>query len=349
MKKLFGLASLLYLFSGCGGSGPAYLPVSTGDLGEIYVVADQEFMSADVKQALGRSLSATQEYVGIPEPYFKLTFLTPAMARGSMLYEGTMLMIGKSSSSSELHRVLPDKLDSLYASMHGRSLSTFAQKNMWANPQRVLFMVANNKDSLISFLQQNGSAFRSKLLSMEREEAVAKMTYRPDLKISKEIEEMHGINVKAPISFHIASNVKYNDTEGFVWLREDGELTDLNIVVHYEPYRDTAQLQLPYIIARRDTMLSKVIKGEVDGSYMATDNQFRYYLEPTELDKHYARAYHGYWTLQNDFMGGPYYSITAVDQKKNRVVTVEGFVYAPKYDKTKYVREIQGILYGITF
>ncbi len=349
MKKLFGLASLLYLFSGCGGSGSAYLPVSTGDYGEIYVVADQEFMTAEVKQALGRSLSATQEYVGIPEPYFRLTYLTPAMARGSMLYDGTMLFIGKSSSSSDLHRVLPDKLDSLYNALHGKSLSTFAQKNVWSNPQRVLFMVANNKDSLISFLHQNGNAFRSKLLAMEREEAIAKMTYRPDQKISKEIEEMHGITVKAPISFHIASNVKYNDTEGFVWLREDGELTDLNIVVHYEPYRDTAQLQLPYIIARRDSMLKKVIKGEVAGSYMATDNQFRYYLEPTEFENHFARAYYGYWTLIHDFMGGPYYSITAVDEKKNRIVTMEGFVYAPKYDKTKYLREMQGILYGIRF
>jgi hypothetical protein len=52
----------------------------------------------------------------------------------------------------------------------------------------------------------------------------------------------------------------------------------------------------------------------------------------------------GLWRLENAFMGGPFISHTILDEKNNRIVTVEGFVYAPSLDKRNYVRELEAIL-----
>jgi hypothetical protein len=52
----------------------------------------------------------------------------------------------------------------------------------------------------------------------------------------------------------------------------------------------------------------------------------------------------GLWRLENAFMGGPFLSHTILDEKNNRIVTIEGFVYAPSLDKRNYVRELEAIL-----
>ena len=44
-------------------------------------------------------------------------------------------------------------------------------------------------------------------------------------------------------------------------------------------------------------------------------------------------------------MGAPFIGLSAVDKKRNKVITVEGYVYAPKFDKLNYIRQMEAILY----
>jgi DNA primase large subunit len=48
--------------------------------------------------------------------------------------------------------------------------------------------------------------------------------------------------------------------------------------------------------------------------------------------------------MENDMMGGPFISYSQVDTKKNLVVVVEGFVYAPKKEKRELIRELEASL-----
>ena len=60
----------------------------------------------------------------------------------------------------------------------------------------------------------------------------------------------------------------------------------------------------------------------------------------------------GFWDVEGDFMGGPYVSFTTVDTERNRVFTLDGYVYAPDLQKPRkrnYVRGIEHLLYGIGF
>ena len=43
-------------------------------------------------------------------------------------------------------------------------------------------------------------------------------------------------------------------------------------------------------------------------------------------------------------MGGPFYSLTVVDEARGRLITLEGYAYAPYFDKRPYIREVEGLV-----
>ena len=54
----------------------------------------------------------------------------------------------------------------------------------------------------------------------------------------------------------------------------------------------------------------------------------------------------GFWEVYNDYMGGPFVSHSFYSQDGKEIITLEAFVYAPKYDKRNYLREVESIIYS---
>ena len=46
-------------------------------------------------------------------------------------------------------------------------------------------------------------------------------------------------------------------------------------------------------------------------------------------------------------MGGPFYSHTRVDEINQRVITVEGFVFAPGTKKRNHIRQLEAAVYTV--
>ncbi|MBI1222708.1 MAG: DUF4837 family protein [Bacteroidetes bacterium] len=349
MKQFFTTTLLIILFVACKENGSKIQPVSTGKFGEAFVIIDQDLLTDGLRSTLHQAFERPQMLYGGEEPYFKLIYLTPSQAKGSLIYEGTNLIITHSGMKSDVRRLLPPKIDSMVTLRKREGIHTVLKEDVWSSPQEVLFVLGDNVDSIRAFIQEHSDEFLAKMLKMERKEAVGRMTALPNQKIRKEILDKHQIDIKAPISYHIAANSKFGNGQGFIWLRNADVEYDLNLVVHYEPYTDTSQFQLDSLIARRDSVEKRFISGDVKGSYMATDTQFPYFTTTTDFNGHFAREYNALWTMKKDFMGGPYYSITVLDEAHKRLITMEGFVFAPSKEKTSYLRELQGIIYGITF
>ncbi|OQB68257.1 MAG: hypothetical protein BWX93_01593 [Bacteroidetes bacterium ADurb.Bin139] len=54
----------------------------------------------------------------------------------------------------------------------------------------------------------------------------------------------------------------------------------------------------------------------------------------------------GLWDVKNDFMGGPFVAHCFYDKASQSVVVLEAFVYAPKYPKRNYLRQVESIIYS---
>ena len=57
----------------------------------------------------------------------------------------------------------------------------------------------------------------------------------------------------------------------------------------------------------------------------------------------------GLWEVENDFMGGPFVSYTTLDERTNRLITLDCYVYSPKYGKRNYLRALEHLVYVISF
>ena len=51
--------------------------------------------------------------------------------------------------------------------------------------------------------------------------------------------------------------------------------------------------------------------------------------------------------MEGDMMGGPFVSVARLDERNNRVVVAEGFVYAPETNKRNYIRRMEASMYTL--
>ena len=62
----------------------------------------------------------------------------------------------------------------------------------------------------------------------------------------------------------------------------------------------------------------------------------------------YATEVRGLWKIKNgEAMGGPYVSLTRLDQANGRVVTTETFIFAAGQKKRNALRQSEAILYTL--
>ena len=62
------------------------------------------------------------------------------------------------------------------------------------------------------------------------------------------------------------------------------------------------------------------------------------------FDGQFAVETRGLWKTNNLSMGGPFISYTLVNEEKNRLFYIEGFVYSPGKNQREDIRELEVIL-----
>ena len=121
------------------------------------------------------------------------------------------------------------------------------------------------------------------------------------------------------------------------------------ILVYDYPYVDDSTFTRKFLLAKRDSVLKKYMPGPSEGSYMTTEYFYEPEYKEINLDGDYAVEIRGLFKMENAFMGGPFVSITRYDRVRGRIVTAEGFVFAPKFDKREYLREVEAVVKSLSF
>jgi len=57
----------------------------------------------------------------------------------------------------------------------------------------------------------------------------------------------------------------------------------------------------------------------------------------------------GLWEAYNDYMGGPYISHTFLSPDGKDVIVMDAFVYAPKFPKRNYIKQMESLLYSFSW
>lgn len=297
------------------------LPNSVGKPGEIIVVIEKQIWNSEVGKALKNSLM--QDYPALPQD--EPTFL---------LYPIPL---------QNFNDIFQSNRNIIKISFNPNSDSTYIRKanDRWAKPQLILEFVAKDIKTMTKLIQSNSSQLKKIILFEELKRL--KQVY-VKFKEKKLISAVH----KFGIDLIIPKGYKLNlDTTNFMWISLETPHTSQGLFIYSVPYNDSSIFNQNKAIAIRDSVLKKYIPGPLQGTYMTTEHNYPLLENRFKLNGKFCYEIRGLWRVENDFMGGPFVNLASV-VNNNRVVFVEGYVYAPKDDKKTYIWQLEAILFSLT-
>jgi len=212
--------------------------------------------------------------------------------------------------------------------------------NVYASPQRIVTITGKNKEELIAEIQKNGQ----KLISSFKD-ADIKSVQRNILKkfwdpTQIETFQKKNYSLKIPKKYS-----KVEDNGDFVWYRYHlNGGNSMELISYTIPITSEDDENGENIVSNRDSIGKKYIPGQIDDSYMITEEAYTPHVFEVELDGKKAFETRGKWEVKGVFMAGPFLSYSVIDKPNNRVVVVEGLTFAPGINKRDYMFEIEAIL-----
>jgi hypothetical protein len=317
---LLSLLSLVIVTACTKKERKGLLPMVTGKPGEIVLVIEPYLWESELGQFFADFCNTPVEALPVDEPSYSLVHI-PSDGF-NRIFKG--------------HRniILTD------ISRQYTEPKIIVQRNVWAHPQLLIKIVGSRDSTLMAYLEENSEKLRNLLEVDERNRTIENYKKNRAKGIDEMLKRQHQVSISVPSGYDVGL-----DSSNFIWLTH--EVADLSqgVLIYYYPYTDTNTFTPDYLIEKRNEFTKRYVPGPVKGSYMKTESQFPVIFRENSKNGEYMAEIRGLWRLEKAFMGGPFISHTILDEPRNRVVTVEGFVYAPSLDKRLYVRELEAILY----
>lgn len=298
-------------------------PAVTGEANEILLVLPQHRWNSSIGDTLRNDLQ--KELFGLPqpEPMFHLQQIPPKAFNKLLQTHRNILKITISPNEKKAQINI--------------------KKDKWASPQIYLLIKAPDNEAFLKIWRRNKHRIIDILLTTERKRLMDYFHKYRNQSVCQDVKKQFNLSLDIPVGY---KTTKLN--EDFAWIRK--EYTDdrsLGIFIYQYEYTDTSMLHKENLLRVRDSLLKRYVPGPTKGSYMSTEHRFPPEMKEFEYKGRYTVEIRGLWRLINDFMGGPFVSQVTIDEKRNRVITVEGYVYAPDYDKRNYIRRVEGIIYSL--
>lgn len=295
---------------------------STGRFNELIVVIPQKDWDGDVGLALKEVVS--KEVLGLPqpEPQFSVIQIEPKT------YEGLI---------KRTRNILIVKL--------GETNTFQIDKDVESSPQIIITITGTDTKNLINLIEKNAenlidSYKKSDLATLRNDPAHATINY-----------ERINFFQKQKIQFNIPDNFKLvDDSDQFLWYRNETYNPgidingSMNVIAYTLPLDYSFEKVKDSIASIRDKVGKQNIPGPHDGMYMITEAAYTPHVFDSNISGLKAYKTLGKWEIKDAFMAGPFISYTVQDLPNNRLVVVEGFVYAPSVNKRDYMFELEAII-----
>jgi hypothetical protein len=216
------------------------------------------------------------------------------------------------------------------------------QEDLWAKPQIIINVLAQSDSALSAVIREKGDVLVDRILKKEIERYAKNYKKYEEMGIADRLTQKFGIRLTIPKGYTLDV-----DTTDFVWIESRGRGDLVQGILVYSYDKPEVNLTSDYLFAKRTQFTKKFVPGPTEGSYMAVETEavpFRREIKVNEIDVIELR---NLWKIENDFMGGPFVSFSFIDEKNNKVINIDGFVFAPQFDKRDYLRQLEAILNSV--
>ncbi len=299
----------------------AYKPNSGGNAGEVEVVIPKKLWDDKVGDTIFNIL--TQPFPGLPqiEPFYKPLQVDPQNFQN--IYK-------------EHRNIIIVKIGDKY------KRGWLIQHDIWAANQLVITYQAPNEQQFIELFTKTSKRLLDTLYLADLHRYQAAYEDYLNKPLINELEKLYHISLVVPNTYTLDVKKK-----NFAWLSRETAKTGQEIIIYFTPYKSVHDFDLKNIIRRRDSVAKLNVPGPDKGTYMQTEPLYPPQYEKTYINGHFAVVVRGLWKTHGAFMGGPFVNISVLDQKRNRIITLDGFVYAGKQNKKLYLWQVEAILRSI--
>lgn len=332
MKKSFFLALLALVMMSCGNSNDRLLTSATGSIYECIVVSP-----SGVAKAVCDTMRA--DMYGLPQMEATFTASHVTSNQFDDLFKASRNIL------------LIDINEHKYT-----QVKTTKSRDVWSKPQAMIRIQAPSEDDLLAYWQANGGRIREWFVQEELARQIR--FYRANTnKDARAYLNKQGYDMLIPEDYILVESLKLKvdrDSVNVLWCCNNKGPMRKDIVVWNYPYTAQEQFCNDSIIAMRNAVLGQLVTAQVPGSYMGTE--YKHFPPVTQqvaalrdtVGGFYAMETRGLWKILNgEAMGGPFVSLTRLDQVNGRVVTAEAFLYAAGQKKRNAMRQMEAILYTL--
>jgi len=312
---LFGFLSLM----SCNIRTETLKPMVSGKAGEVMLVLPENLWDGPVGEGFKRILTADQEGLPQAEPIFDLIHVVPDQFSKIFTTHRNIIFV----------RIKPDFKEEKIT----------IQKDRWSTPQLIINFQAKTNASCLKLLNDNAKTIVDRINQAERNRVLIYYKKYQETAVVNKLKTKYQISLIIPKGYSMDV-----DTSDFIWLANETPLTSQGILIYFSSYTGPDDFKKENLIRMRDRFLKKYVSGPVKNTYMSTETLVPPQIREFTMNKRYTTELRGLWKLENGYMGGPFVSISTVDEKRHRMITVEGFVYAPHDKKRELLRQVESII-----
>lgn len=299
----------------------------TGKAGELVIVIAPAVWDAAPGEALRKTLAQPQVALPQDEPLFNVIHIP---------FEGYADIFKTSRNIMEV---------TVGASVKEPEIKF--KRDVYAYTQALITVKAKNNKELLELINSKADKIAGFFLTAERERLSMNYKRYNDKEVREAVQKKFGLTINVPPGFTVAKTKE--DKSDFMWLHYETPEISQGIFIYTYPYESDSTFTANYLEGRRNVFLKHNVPAERAGSYMTTEMDLPVFLNSLKVNGNYAEEMRGLWKVEGDFMGGPFVSLSILDLLHNRVVTLDGYVYAPSKNKRNLLRQVAAMIYSVEF
>lgn len=303
-------------------SRKALLPNISGKPGEVIVVINKGDWEDSMGNVLRDSLACDFPFLPQREPMFDLVNVAPSGFTSMFQLHRNILIVNISTDVTE-----PGML---------------YKNDVWAAPQCVIRLNAPTEETAVELYKENSMKIKAVIEQAERARVIANTKRYEELALAPVVTAMAGGSPHFPSGYKLKKS-----TDDFIWITYSTQFTEQSILVYKYPVVEGQNMMSPEnLVKAQGEMMMKNVPGMFENTYMIISPV----IAPSVLYKKYGghefAELRGLWEVHNDYMGGPFVTHAFYSPDGKNIIMLQAFVYAPKYDKKNYLKQIESVLYS---
>lgn len=294
----------------------------SGKQGDVLVVINKDYWESPLGQMIRDSLKTGYPMLPQFEPHFKVSNVVPSGFTSMFQIQRNIIRVS----------IAPTNVNKVSY-----------RKNVWATPQCVIDIQAEDYANAEELFKENASQIISVIEGAERERILNNNSRYSSATAEQAVQKIFGGSPVFPQETKI-----FKQTDNFIWLAtcNSDYIKQYIILYKYPVEKGENMMSRSSLLEHNRKAINSNIPGTRDGSYMTHS----LYIDPTvqylKYNNKSLAEIRGLWEVENDYMGGPFIAHVLYSPDGKYMVGIEGFVYAPKFDKIQYMRAVEAIVYS---